>query len=113
MHIWGAGGGHFLINFHISSQNPNQQACLVLIRSLVLFRPTPVIYNLLFVSLMKTWDLAKKSHFASVLSTDAVNANFLHTMMIYIEKGTHGQILNFSVKYIFQLTQSTTVKMLY
>ena len=40
----------------------------------------------------------KKSHFTSFLSTEAVNANFLHTMTIYIENGAHGEILNFSVK---------------
>ena len=36
-------------------------------------------------------------HFASVLATEAVNANFLHTMMIYIEKGIHDQILKKNV----------------
>ena len=59
---------------------------------------------------MKTWDLAKKSHFASVLATEAVNANFLHTMMIHIENGAHGEILNFSVVWIFKFPHGTTVK---
>ena len=43
--------------------------------------------------MLKIWDLAKKSHFASVLATEAVNANFLHTMMNYIENGIHHQFL--------------------
>ena len=60
---------------------------------------------------MKTWDLAKKSHFAWVLSTEAVNANFLHTMMIYIENGTLGEILKKNVENFFQMTPSTTVKL--
>ena len=47
--------------------------------------------------MLKIWDLAKKSHFASVLATEAVNANFLHTMMIYIENGIHDQILKKNV----------------
>ena len=66
-----------------------------------------------FVSLMKTWDLAKKSHFAWVLSTEAVNANFLHTMIIYIENGVHSEILKFSVKWICKLTPGTTVNVYY
>ena len=60
--------------------------------------------------MLKIWDLAKKSHFASVLATDAVNANFLHTMMIYIENGIHDQILKKNVAEISHLTGSTTVK---
>ena len=59
--------------------------------------------------MLKTWDLAKKSHFTSVLSTEAENANFLHTMMIHMENGAYGEILNFSVKWIFKLTHGTTV----
>ena len=47
--------------------------------------------------MLKIWDLAKKSHFASVLATEAVNANFLHTMMNYIENGIHDQILKKNV----------------
>ena len=60
--------------------------------------------------MLKTWDLAKKSHFTSVLSTEAENANFLRTMMIHIENGANGEILNFSVKWICKLTHGTTVK---
>ena len=60
--------------------------------------------------MLKIWDLAKKSHFASVLATEAVNANFLHTMMIYIENGIHDQILEKNVGEISHLTESTTVK---
>ena len=48
---------------------------------------------------MKTWDLAKKSDFTPFLSSGTENENFLHTMMIYIENGTHGQILTFFVKF--------------
>merc|ERR1712051_595594 len=51
-----------------------------------------------FLSLMKAWDLAKKSDFTPFLSSGTENENFLHTMMIYIENGTHGQILTFFVK---------------
>ena len=47
--------------------------------------------------MLKIWDLAKKSHFASVLATEAVNANFLHTMMNYIENGIHHQFLKKNV----------------
>ena len=59
--------------------------------------------------MLKIWDLAKKSHFASVLATEAVNANFLHTMMNYIENGIHDQILKKNVAEISHLTGSTTV----
>merc|ERR1711894_595015 len=48
---------------------------------------------------MKTWDLAKKSDFIPFLSSGTENENLLHTMMIYIENGTHGQILTFFVKF--------------
>ena len=47
--------------------------------------------------MLKIWDLAKKSHFASVLATDAVYANFLHIMMNYIENGIHHQFLKKNV----------------
>ena len=47
--------------------------------------------------MLKIWDLAKKSHFASVLATDAVYANFLHTMMNYIENGIRDQFLEKNV----------------
>ena len=60
--------------------------------------------------MLKIWDLAKKSHFASVLATEAVNANFLHTMMNYIENGIHDQILEKNVGEISHPTASTTVK---
>ena len=48
---------------------------------------------------MKAWDLAKNSNFTPFLSSGTENENFLHAMMIYIENGTHGQILNFLVKF--------------
>ena len=48
---------------------------------------------------MKSWDLAKKSDFTPFLSSGTENENFFHTMMIYIENGTHGQILTFFVKF--------------
>ena len=60
--------------------------------------------------MLKIWDLAKKSHFASVLATEAVNANFLHNMLIYIENGIHDQILKKNVGEISHLTATTTVK---
>ena len=60
--------------------------------------------------MFKIWDLAKKSHFASVLATEAVTANFLHTMMIYIENGIHDQILEKNVGKTSHPTASTTVK---
>ena len=58
---------------------------------------------------MKTWDLAKKSDFTPFLSSGIENENFLHTMIIYIENGTHGEILKKNVDFFFKLTQSTTV----
>ena len=60
--------------------------------------------------MLKIWDLAKKSHFASVLATDAAYANFLHTMMNYIENGIHHQFLKKNVDGISHPTASTTVK---
>ena len=60
--------------------------------------------------MLKIWDLAKKSHFASVLTTDAAYANFLHTMMNYIENGIHDQFLEKNVDEISHSTASTTVK---
>ena len=47
--------------------------------------------------MLKIWDLAKKSHFTSVLTTDAAYANFHHTMMNYIENGIHHQFLKKNV----------------
>ena len=58
---------------------------------------------------MKTWDLAKKSDFTPFLSSGTENENFLHTMIIYIENETHGEILRKNVDSLFKLTQSTTV----
>ena len=43
--------------------------------------------------MIKTWDLAKKSEFTPFLSTEVEYAIFLLTMIIYIENGTHDQIL--------------------
>ena len=60
---------------------------------------------------MKTWDLAKKSDFTPFLSSGTENENFLHTMIIYIENETHGEILRKNVDSLFKLTQSTTVKL--
>ena len=48
----------------------------------------------------------------SVLATEAVKANFLHTMMIYIENGIHDQILKKNVGEISHPTASTTVKLI-
>ena len=62
--------------------------------------------------MLKIWNLAKKSHFASVLATEAVNANFLHIMMNYIENGIHHQFLKKNVDEISHPTASTTVKFL-
>ena len=59
---------------------------------------------------MKTWDLAKKSDFTPFLSSGTENENFLYTMIIYIENGTHGEILKKNVDFFLKLTQSTTVK---
>ena len=59
---------------------------------------------------MKSWDLAKKSDFTPFLSSGVENENFLHTMIIYIENETHGEILRKNVDSLFKLTQSTTVK---
>ena len=52
--------GHFWIDFHFFSQNWNQQACLVLVISLVLFRSTPVMYNLLFCLFDENLGLSQK-----------------------------------------------------
>ena len=60
--------------------------------------------------MLKIWDLAKKSHFASVLATDAAYANFLHTMMNYIENGIIHQFLKKNVAGISHPRGSTTVK---
>ena len=56
---------------------------------------------------MKTWDLAKKSDFTPFLSSGVENENFLHTMIIYIENETHGEILKKNVDSFFKLTQYT------
>ena len=60
--------------------------------------------------MLKIWDLAKKSHFASVLATEAVNANFLHTMMNYIENGIHHQFLKKNVDEILTRQRQLLLK---
>ena len=60
--------------------------------------------------MLKIWDLAKKSHFASVLATEAVNANFLHTMMNYIENGIHHQFLKKNVDKILTRQRQLLLK---
>ena len=60
--------------------------------------------------MLKIWDLAKKSHFASVLATDAAYANFLHTMMNYIENGIYHQFLKKNVDKILTRQRQLLLK---
>ena len=65
------------------------------------------------MSVLKKKNLAKKSHFASVLTTDAAYANFLHIMMNYIENGINHQFLKKNVGEILTRQRQLLLKISY
>ena len=65
-----------------------------------------------FLSLVKTWDLAKKSHNCLFLSNQLTYANFDHVMMFCIENRTFEQILDFSISGMYRFCPRPTVKLI-
>ena len=63
-----------------------------------------------FPSLVKTWDLAKKSHNSSFLSNQLRYANFDLVMMFPIKNRTFEQIFVFSISKAFHFPDKATVK---
>ena len=63
-----------------------------------------------FLSLLKTWDLAKKSDKSPFLSNQLTYANFDHVMMFCIENRTFEQILDFPISGMYRFCPIPTVK---
>ena len=63
--------------------------------------------------MLKTWDLAKKLHFASFLSKKAEYANFIDSGLILMQNDTHEPILIFEVSKLFHFSHTYTVNLKY